>query len=741
MLFAGCNSLEDKDSAIITCDKQLRAGFAEDTRTYVENDKYLRWHEDDRLSAFYGNTLNREYKFNGATGDNSGTFSLVPSGELGTGNNFDCIYALYPYDTTARISDEGVISLTLPATQNYAENSFGKGANTMIAVTENLEDTFLAFKNACGYLKIKLYNADGSVIKSIELKGNNCEKIAGAATATIAFGEAPIVTMTDDATDTITLDCGNGVTLGTTAETASELWIVMPETTFEEGFTITATDINGGSFEKSTSNAVTITRNDIQPMAAVEVVIEASNPNLPDSGTSLPANNEIWYTNNSTTEPICLYNTDGFGANFLSQFYDTENDCWVILFDGDVTSIGEAAFVFSGCTSLTSITIPQSVISVSPQSFMGCSNLKKFIGKYASEDGHCLIVDGVLKGIACAGLSEYRLPEEVSSVGDRACCCTWFESFERLIIPGTVVTIGEGAFEESWYLKEIVLEDGVKTIGDYAFSCCNSLDNIVIPNSIMSIGSEWVAGSDGVDVFIYAEIPPAIKSNTFRYKGVNIYIPAKSISNYTNYSYYDDDKKGWNDLQSCIKGSIEQPIYNNAADIANNEIRYQTVDGCIFAPFFSDETDWGANIIAHRYNETLGCWVILFDGEVEQVADNAYFNYCYSSSRFLSRQSSLTNIILPSSITRIGKEAFLINPIHSITIPQNVSIIDDRAFCETYLEHVYCTPIVPPTLGEKVFSSDTDIIMVEQIHVPSASEAQYKRQWLTYASYIFPYDF
>ena len=61
----------------------LTAGFAEEeTKTYVESGKYLRWHEDDRLTAFFGNTLNRQYKFNGATGDNSGSFSYVPSGNL-----------------------------------------------------------------------------------------------------------------------------------------------------------------------------------------------------------------------------------------------------------------------------------------------------------------------------------------------------------------------------------------------------------------------------------------------------------------------------------------------------------------------------------------------------------------------------------------------------------------------------------------------------------------------------------
>ena len=250
----------------------LTAAFAEDeTRTYVENDKYLRWHEDDRLTAFYGTTLNRQYKFNGATGDNSGTFSLVPSGELGTGNTFDHIYAVYPYNETATITDAGEISLTLPAVQTYAENSFGRGANTMIAVTENLEDTFLAFKNACGYLKLKLYNAEGATIKSIEVKGNNGEKLAGAATATIAFGEAPQLTIAEAATTSVTLDCGDGVALGTTAETATEFWIVLPTTTFADGLTITVVYTNGGSFEKSTSNEVIIERNAIQPMATFEL--------------------------------------------------------------------------------------------------------------------------------------------------------------------------------------------------------------------------------------------------------------------------------------------------------------------------------------------------------------------------------------------------------------------------------------------------------------------------------------
>ena len=340
----------------------LTAAFAEEdnTRTYIEDGKYLRWHEDDRLTIFYGNTLNRQYKFNGATGDNSGTFSLVPDGMLGTGNAFDHIYALYPYNADARITDEGVISLALPAEQTYAENSFGRGANTMIVVTENLEDTFLAFKNACGYLKLKLYNAEGVTIKSIEVKGNSGERLAGAATATIAFGEAPVLAMADDATTLVTLNCGEGVALGTTAETATEFWVTLPATTFAEGLTITATDTEGGVFEKSTTNEVIIERNAIQPMAVLEAKFVATKP----------ANNEIWYTNGSTTKATTPYKTDAFGTNIVSNTYDAEKECWIITFNGKVTTIGW--YAFENCTSLTSVTIPDSVTSIGNSAFSKC---------------------------------------------------------------------------------------------------------------------------------------------------------------------------------------------------------------------------------------------------------------------------------------------------------------------------------------------------------------------------------
>lgn len=335
-----------------------------ESRTYIEKGKLLRWTAGDQISLFVANTLNRQYQFEGKTGDNSGTFSLVDS-PFGTGNYLVRHYAVYPYAKDITITDDTDetihITATLPEEQSYAENSFGPGANTMVAVTQSKDDTFLNFKNVGGYLKLKLYGNDVTV-KSITLKGNSNEKIAGKATITPVYGENPNVSMTGDATETITLNCREGVKIGTTAEEATVFWIVVPPVTFDEGFTVIVTDMNGGVFIQSTSKEIVIDRNVIHPMEAFKVETE-----------SIP-NNQIWYTS-SNGDVVTPYKIDVFGANIVSNTY--ENGKGIITFDSDVTVIGNNAF--DVCHSLTSAILPNSVTVIGEDAFVDCSSLKNVI--------------------------------------------------------------------------------------------------------------------------------------------------------------------------------------------------------------------------------------------------------------------------------------------------------------------------------------------------------------------------
>ena len=271
---SGCNLEYMQDQQLNLQEERIfTASFEQnETRTYVENGNLLRWNAGDQISLFDGNTLNRQYQFDGETGDNSGTFSIV-NAPYGSGNDLNANYAIYPYASNIKITEAGVITVSVPAEQNYAENSFGLGANTMVAVTENLDDTFLKFKNVSGYLKLQLYGDDVTV-KSIALTGNSNEKIAGKSSIIPTYNDEPQISMSDDAASSITLSCGKGVKIGSTAENATDFWIVIPPTTFEGGFTITITDINDETFTKSTSNEIAIERNVIKPMKAFEVIFE-----------------------------------------------------------------------------------------------------------------------------------------------------------------------------------------------------------------------------------------------------------------------------------------------------------------------------------------------------------------------------------------------------------------------------------------------------------------------------------
>ena len=232
----------------------------------------------DQISLFEGNTLNHQYQFDGETGDRSGTFTKTSS-PSGTGKDLNSNYAVYPYSSDIQITENGMITVALPEEQKYAVNSFGLGDNTMVAVTQNTDDTSLNFKNVGGYLKLKFYGSNIS-INTIKLTGNSNEKIAGTANVSPAYRGNITTTMSDEATESITLNCENGIEIGSTIESATEFWIVVPPTVFESGFTINVAYNGNCELMKTTNNRVVIERNTIKTMEAIELEYKQELPDL-----------------------------------------------------------------------------------------------------------------------------------------------------------------------------------------------------------------------------------------------------------------------------------------------------------------------------------------------------------------------------------------------------------------------------------------------------------------------------
>ena len=270
-LLAACSTREKDFQTPVQEDVIYYASFEqpaeESTRVYANEDLLLRWTADDRISIFGKNTYNQQYKFLGETGDNSGGFSKVDGAEYVTGNPISHTVSVYPYQASTKITEDEVLTVTLPAEQHYAENTFGLGANTMVSVTA---DNFLQYKNVGGYLVLKLYG-NGVSVSSITLKGNNGEKLAGKATVTMPLDGTPSVVMADDAITTVTLTCEKPVQLGLTEEESTQFWFVIPPVSFEEGFTVTVTNSAGESYVKSTTKSYSISRSTLSRMSALKV--------------------------------------------------------------------------------------------------------------------------------------------------------------------------------------------------------------------------------------------------------------------------------------------------------------------------------------------------------------------------------------------------------------------------------------------------------------------------------------
>lgn len=291
-LFSSCSTKEIDIQTPVQDDVVFYASFeqpsgVDDTRVYANKDLLLRWTADDRVSIFNKLTYNQEYEFTGQTGANAGGFKKVDNDEFVTGNAISHVVSVYPYKKATTITEDEVISLTFPAEQAYAENTFGLGANTMVSVSS---DNVLQYKNVGGYLMLKLYG-DGISVSSITLKGNNGEKLAGNATVTMLADGNPSVTMANDASTEITLICETPVQLGATEEESTQFWFVVPPITFDKGFTITLNKESDVAIEKSTSKSTRIERAVLAKMSPLKVegkiVLSANSFNVSGFGEDI----------------------------------------------------------------------------------------------------------------------------------------------------------------------------------------------------------------------------------------------------------------------------------------------------------------------------------------------------------------------------------------------------------------------------------------------------------------------
>ena len=395
--------------------------------------------------------------------------------------------------------------------------------------------------------------------------------------------------------------------------------------------------------------------------------------------------NQIWYTSvdGEIVEPYSGEDNNyadaltTFGVNIVSNTYVDGKG--VIEFDGDVTIIGDYAFLY--CSNLTSVTIPDSVTTIGHGAFGGCENLEAVhitdLVSWCNIDFINLFTDGSVDlGTNPLGyahnlylngelVTDLVIPDGVNEI--KLMAFALCESITSVTIPDSVTTIGDDAFYGCSSLTSVTIGDSVTSIGKHAFYSCTSLTSVTIPDSVTTIGHGAFGGCENLEA-------------------VHI-----------------------TDLVSWCNIDFINLFTDGSVDLGTNPLGY-----------------------AHNLylNGELVTDLVIPDGvnEIKLMA----FALC----------ESITSVTIPNSVTTIEDYAFSsCTSLTSVTIGNGVTTIGVCAFayCDS-LTSVYCKATTPPAGGYYMFECNASD---RKIYVPMESVEAYKSAsyWSNYASYIVGYNF
>ena len=612
------------------------------TKTSLTTSNQVIWSKGDQISIFSHSTIGDKYRLDDASaGSPNGSFSLVIEGgnSFVAGNELPTNIALYPYtsDAAATVADGRfkIGNISLPLTQNYAERSFDNGCFYMVAVTRNLDDKSLKFRNALGALKLQLLG--DCKVKSIKIEGNRSELLSGKAEImTDSENLEPAIIMDLEASTSVILNCG-GVQLDPV--NATEFIIALPPVVFTEGFKVTVTDTYYKRYTLEANAENEIERSTILRMP--EATLE--NGVLPDDISTEP----IIFADEVVKERcVALYDTDGdnevsfleaaavTGLNGLFNTYEIRKQLSYNSYTGEMFPYDRPYHLDSDDTAVNISSFDElehfiGLTEIDPYAFTNCHRLKSIklpagiqkIGSYA--------FDG------CDQLSSLVFPEGIKEI---------------LSIPLHIseVIVPEGATTLSGYWeifsKEYMDIRPDMPYGSYEYT-------LSLPKTLNSYQlSTFFARTSEENTFNLTLSGSALANDGISYVNEDGYLFLYCGQNLQSYEIPEG-------VRTC--GSYS--LYNS-----NGKIKSITLPSTLTVPT-SNPLGWWYNVTEVKGNFASADGKALISGE-----------------KLIAVISNVEEYTIPSEITIIGREAFSGTRIKTIDIPSTVTNLEAGAFNGCY---------------------------------------------------------
>ncbi|MBQ8174711.1 MAG: leucine-rich repeat domain-containing protein [Clostridia bacterium] len=355
--------------------------------------------------------------------------------------------------------------------------------------------------------------------------------------------------------------------------------------------------------------------------------------------------------------------------------------------------VGICTWSFLGCTSLTSITIPDSVTSIDSAAFRGCTSLANVT---------------------------FGENSQLTSIGKEA--FYYCESLTSITIPDSVASIGNYAFSDCTSLTSIKIPDSVTSIGDAAFSGCTSLTSIEIPSSVTSIGFSVFKGCTNIEkatlpTIAILQMPKNNLKTVVIISGISIdeeaFYDCRSLESVTiPDSVKTIDSKAFYGCTGLMSINIPDSVTCIEADSfyactsviqIENGVSYvdKWVVGCDASVIRVALRPNTVGIVSWAFSECKKLEAVEIPEGVTNIGNGAFAD-C----------ESLISIEIPEGVTNISSSTFDgCKSLISIKIPATVVSIDYRAFggCEKLSSVTFEANSQLTSIGNEVFSYCTSL--------------------------------